>query len=506
MLPARMSDPSALDQAALPRWAGPALGVAVAVGVVARLHSGSALWLDEALTVDIARAPLRDLPEALRHDGSPPLYYALLHVWIRAFGDGDVAVRSLSGVFSLATLPVAWFAGLRVGRDRRTAWYAVALVASSPFAIRFATEARMYSLVAFLTTVGIVAVDRALARPTVGRLAPVAGLGAALMLTHYWAAFVVVSAAATVLAWRRATRVAVAIVAGAGLAVLPWLPVLLHQVAHTGTPWAAAPGLQVALYAIDDFAGGRGQTGTFLALVFLALAAVGVWGRATGPGTLELRWPGERRTGAVAALSFGGLLVGVLFSVLLRSGFAARYAVIALVPFLLVVAVGIRKLPSPGTQVGVLGLCVVLGLLGSIPLIRNPRTQARTVARVLAAEAGPGDVVAYCPDQLGPSVSRLMPVGLDQVAYPTMGAPQRVDWVDYAERNRAAEPEVFAGELLRRAGAGDVWLVWANGYRTFSDDCQRLRDELFKARPETRRVRRLGRYFERMAVTRYSAD
>src|SRR5687768_8814674 len=173
----------------MPRWTRPALVAVIVAGVALRLHSGSALWLDEALTVNIARTPLRDLPDALRHDGSPPLYYALLHLWMRLFGDSDVAVRSLSTVFSVATLPVAWFAGLRVGRDRRAAWYAVALLAASPFAIRYATEARMYSLVVLLTVLGVLAVDRALTQPTLARLVPLAVLGGALMLTHYWAAF-----------------------------------------------------------------------------------------------------------------------------------------------------------------------------------------------------------------------------------------------------------------------------------------------------------------------------
>lgn len=481
------------------------LAAVLAAGVALRLHSGSALWLDEALTVDIARGPLGDLPDALRHDGSPPLYYALLHLWMRVFGDGDVAVRSLSTVFSLATLPVAYRAGLRVSGDRGAAWYAVVLLAASPFAIRYATEARMYSLLVLLTALGVLAVDRALAQPSPSRLVPLAVLSGALVLTHYWAAFVVLSAAAVVLAWRRARRVAVTVVAGAAVAMAPWLPVLLHQVQHTGTPWAAAPGLHVAVDAVFEFAGGRTQTGSFLGLLLLALAAVGVWGRARGPAALELRWPGDRRPGAVAALSVGGLLVGITASTVLRSGFAPRYAAIALVPFLVVVAAGVSKLPSLRTQVTVLGLCVILGLTGSIALVRQPRTQARTVAHVLAADATSGDVVAYCPDQLGPAVSRLSPSGIDQVTYPAAGRPERVDWVDYAERNRAGEPQEFAQDLLRRAGDNTVWLVWANGYRTFSDDCTRLRDALRDTRPEVRHVRRMARYYERMMLTSYPA-
>ena len=130
-----------------------ALTVAVAdvvvVGVALRFLTSSHLWLDEALTVNIAKLPLSRIPDALRHDGSPPLYYLLLHWWIAAFGAGDIAVRALSAVLAIATLPLIWLAGQRLG-GRRVAVAALVLLASSPFASRFATEARMYSLLGLL--------------------------------------------------------------------------------------------------------------------------------------------------------------------------------------------------------------------------------------------------------------------------------------------------------------------------------------------------------------------
>ena len=55
-----------------PSWvAATTYGLAIMGLTVPRLHSGSALWLDEALSVNIARLPAPDLFAALRHDGSP---------------------------------------------------------------------------------------------------------------------------------------------------------------------------------------------------------------------------------------------------------------------------------------------------------------------------------------------------------------------------------------------------------------------------------------------------
>ena len=77
----------------------------VALGVAARFFSTSDLWLDEALSANIAKLPVGDLFEALKHDGHPPLYYLLLHYWMEVFGEGDVAVRALSGICTSSFLP-----------------------------------------------------------------------------------------------------------------------------------------------------------------------------------------------------------------------------------------------------------------------------------------------------------------------------------------------------------------------------------------------------------------
>jgi hypothetical protein len=490
----------------LPRWTWVVVVTAVVAGFALRLHTGSALWLDEALTVTIARVPLGELADALRHDGAPPLYYVLLNLWMSVFGEGDVAVRAMSTVFAVATIPLVFVAGRRIG-GQRAALFALALFASSPFAIRYATEARMYSLVVLLTVAGLLLVERAVRRTTPVRLAAAGVVAGALVLTHYWSAFLI---AATVVAllWRRRFRVAVAVGGGAALALLPWLPVLLYQLEHTGAPWAPPPGLQVTVDAIVDFAGGYNKTGSgvFLGLLLMGLSLLGIWGHPVAPGAVQLRWPADRRTGTVALIGVGGLVLGVVASVIAGSGFASRYAAITLVLFLLVAAVGIGRLPSARAQSITLTVCVVLGLIGGAMAVHAPRTQARTVADALRAHAAPGDVIAYCPDQLGPAVSRLLSPSVDQVTYPSYGRPEVVDWVDYAERNKDGVPERFAYDMLERAGGDNaVWLVAASGYRTFGTACTVMAETLERERSAVRYVNRRARYFERMTLERYAA-
>ena len=71
-----------------------AVVVATVAGTIARFATTSHLWLDEALTVNIARLPLSQIPTALRQDGHPPLFYFLLHGWMAVAGQSDVAVRA----------------------------------------------------------------------------------------------------------------------------------------------------------------------------------------------------------------------------------------------------------------------------------------------------------------------------------------------------------------------------------------------------------------------------
>ena len=181
-----------------------AIGIVLLAAIVLRFVASSALWLDEALSVNIARLPLGDLNAALKRDGAPPLYYVLLHGWMQVFGEGDVAVRALSGVVAVATLPVAWLVGRRAGGPT-LGWLTVLVLAVLPFASRYGTEARMYSLVMLLVLLGWLAIQSALDRPRLPALVGVGLCSGLLLLTHYWAFYLVGATGAVLLvaAWRR---------------------------------------------------------------------------------------------------------------------------------------------------------------------------------------------------------------------------------------------------------------------------------------------------------------
>ena len=497
------------------------VGVVLVISVVLRVWVSSPLWLDEALSVNVARLPLSDLREALKHDGAPPLYYVMLHFWTDWFGTSDTAVRALSGVFSIATFPAMYSIGKRVG-DRFTAWAAVLIYATLPYSIRFGSETRMYALVMFLVAWGYLAFVRAVERPTVGRLALVSLVVAGLLYSQNWALYLIAVVGLFViwLAWRGGTdavrrgarRVIVAMIVG-GILYLPWVPTLKFQLAHTGTPWGDPTLPWTGLTAaIGTFAGTATKSGhgiaNLLAGLLVMLSLLAVFGRAVDARhvDLDLRTRPVVRWQLVVAL--GTLIVGLTASYLGGTAFDPRYAAVVVPILVVVVAVGLNVFASAPVRYGVLAAVVVLGILGGLRNSTSDRTQAGQIADSLAVGAQPGDVVVYCPDQLGPAVHRILgdDNGLVELTFPALGGPKRVNWVDYRERLARTDPKAVAQQVLDRAGDATVWLVSTPGYRSFEQKCEELGAALGGVRPGTTTVvNEFFPFYESMGLTKFGS-
>lgn len=504
-------------------WGVGACGLIVLVGVALRFLATSDLWLDEALTVEIARLPVSDLLDALRQDGAPPAYYLLLHFWTGLVGTSDFAVRSLSGLFALAAIPLAWRCALRVG-DREVGVTALVLLATSPFAIRYATEARMYSFVICLVLAGYLAMRRAMDKPSFGRLAALSLVTGVLLLTHYWAFYLlgVVALSLLVSIWKgsaqrnpaqRPLRVVCALAAG-GLLFLPWMSSFLYQLTHTGTPWATPLGpsdaANAAIATVTAFAGGDATDSRVLGVVLVALAGLALFGRAIDAHRIEIDLrtrPGIRPEASVFALTVG---LAIVAGIALGSAFEARYLAAVFGLFVLIAARGITAVASSRRRFAVLGVVAALGISGGVRNMVTSRTQAGEVAAAIIGDVAVGDVVAYCPDQLGPSVHRkLVETGLapTEMRFPDGGPASLVNWVDYEKRNRDADPQAFAQRLMKQAGAHDVWLVWATEYLTLEGKCEGLVQALLDARPAGKElVKQDSDRFEKHGLIRFPAS
>lgn len=201
-----------------------ALAALVALGAVPRFFriGEESLWIDEAYSLRLATASgFGEIARATAGDVHPPLYYWLLHLWGGVFGDSVAALRAMSAVASLATIPLV-HAIARPFAGGSGALFAAALFAISPYHVWYAQEMRMYApLVLFECAMALCALRIAVPsedsaasssgeerRSRMRRSVAWFGLcvaSVAAILTHFYFPFLCAGAAG-VLAWGGAVR------------------------------------------------------------------------------------------------------------------------------------------------------------------------------------------------------------------------------------------------------------------------------------------------------------
>jgi mannosyltransferase len=433
-----------------PAWLVIVAGLAVLLGVSAWLRTGSldaAFWIDEAISVGVSSYDFLDVPEVLRVDGSPPLYYLLLHLWMQAFGDSETATHSLSLIFSLLCVPVAWWGG-RSLYGAKTGWIAAALAALNPYLTYYAQETRMYSLQALLSLVVATTFVHAFVRRDRRHLPWFVVAFTAMLYTHNWALFLGTALGLTALwLWRtmegeaeRRAMLRDGIITIAAVVVLyaPWVPTLIYQVEHTGAPWAMRPTIQQLLSGLELVFGG-----TAMAIPLLLVAGNGL--------VTHIRERGDRRAIALVALTFGAVLVAWLVSQV-SPAFANRYFASFVGPLILVAAVGL----SHAGRLGLICLVVVLAFwldprTGELETKSNTRGVSASIATLVTT----GDlVVATHPESL-PLISYYMPKGVRYAnSLGPVKDPRVFDWTDATERLKRTRPKPTIDGLLRTLEPG----------------------------------------------------
>ena len=429
---------------------GIALGLAlVAWSVYVRSRAfKEAYWIDEGLSIGIARHGFFDIPGVLRQDGSPPLYYMLLHFWVDLFDTRENATHALSLVFSTLTIPVGLWGGWKLfGR-----WAGIVtgiLCAANPFLTTYAQETRQYSLVALLSLLSTVFFLFVFVQRERKYIPFFAVSLAALLYTHLWAAFFVLAAGLVVLVLTRRNREllrdALFGFGGAFLLYLPWIPTAIFQIKHTAAPWAAGPTWRAAQQIPQSLAGGKYERPitAIVAIVGLVIAwrvtRRGEPAAASVSGTGFMRVRNDRAGWIVFGLL--AATVGLAWTISNASGvWVPRYFAIFVGPFLI-------WLGWAFARAGVIGLAGLLILgIGFQFYPHTPdrlflKSNVKFVAADGAARLKSGDVVLSThPEQIPLIYHYMNEDGEHHLRYATelgwFPDPQVMDWRDSTERLR----------------------------------------------------------------------
>jgi len=446
-------------------WLG--LLAIMALGALLRCyHLGTqSLWFDEAASVAHSQGSLAQLLHSLTTgEGSPPLYFLLLHLVLRV-GHSEIAVRAMSVVFGLLSIPLLYFFA-RALFGPATGLIAALLLAVSPFALYYSQEARPYALLMALSIASCYTLLLAVKRPGPTRWPAYGAVTLAALYTHYFAAFLVVaqgivliSAAAERGKALRGWALSLLVIT---LAYLPWMPFMFAQarwqVPSAGRSWIPQVGVFFIPYTFFQFSLGYSaadikKLSDLFAHAPLLLAGTMAFGApfVAAAATFRQR-PAAARWGLLLVLA--PIAVALLVNMKIHC-YQPAYLAGVMPVFLALVAYGIvslRKRPllliAPLLMVPLLGLSLK-------NYYSNPafaKEDWRSVAAYLERQAAPQDIIVF------------------HKSWPRLAFDYyyRGSAAEYNLPNRALSPDsprlVRAKEELSRHPA--VWLVLAHNFDT----------------------------------------
>ena len=377
------------------------LAFAVTLGAAVRLASldHQSFDHDEAVTAGRVLAPgIRDTLEVVR-DGerSPPLYYLVAWLWSKPFGTGEIGLRSLTALIGGLTVPVAWWAGRELASPR-AGLLAAAFVAVNPCLVWYSQEARSYSLLVLLTAIAIAALACALRRSETRGIWIWTGASALALCSHYFAVFVVAPQAALLLARsgraraRAATASAIVVLAGVAL-----LPLALAQEggdrrnAFSERPVAGRLGeslIQTAAGVEPRPFAGDARVDALQASMGMSLGAALV-----GAIAILVHFGSTRERGAAlvsAMVVASALLVPAALALMDVDFLNPRNVIGAVVPLLLLLAVGLGSKRAPRSALAAAGIWCLLCLGVIVATQVSPQMQ-RPDWRSVAELIGPAE-------------------------------------------------------------------------------------------------------------------
>ena len=218
-------------------------------------------WLDEAYSISFVNASWSQLWEIIsRREPNMSLYYVLLKIWVRVFGDSEFAVRSLSAIFAVAGVIMTYAVGVRLF-NIPTGLTASFILAVNAFFIEYAQEARCYTLLLLLIVFSMYLFIRAIEMQRYKYYIALGLTNALVLYCHFFGFFVLIAQAISLvflspgtIRWRRIITSAILTVSLVTPLVFPILAQGTYSISSS-----SKPSLQSIVYLFMSFTGNGGK-------------------------------------------------------------------------------------------------------------------------------------------------------------------------------------------------------------------------------------------------------
>jgi 4-amino-4-deoxy-L-arabinose transferase-like glycosyltransferase len=384
------------------------------------------LWLDEAHTYWTVRSSPADIIKILSKDVHPPLYFLLLHSWVRILGDSDGAIRLFSAVFGVFAIATVFHIG-RLLFNERFGLLAALFLALSAFHIQYSQEARSYSLYFFLTSISVYFVLLAHKGNQYGWIGYIVST-ALLLYTHNTAALCVAGVMLFYVAlewpWKLSSIIPLVVSASAAfLLYAPWIPKYMSQAIRVKehfwtselTVTQTLQTLQWLLFPKTMSSQGWIQYALIVLSLSMLLLSIPALGAAK-----------KRILVAIALLFLIPLGINVIISAAIRNIFIPRVLVPALLPlpfFLATPGLMDRGTLCKKLAVTAMVLTFVLSAVASIDFVRHySKDPWRQAAEIFQQNYKAGDGLVYLLANSERAFLRYLPVNLHNV--PVVAIPR----------------------------------------------------------------------------------
>lgn len=348
--------------------------------------------------------------------GRPPIYIILAHFWIKLFGTEEVATRSLSAIFGVASIPLIYLIGKELF-DRKVGLISAFLMAISQFQIYYSQDIRYYSLFVLMTLVSYYFFVIALRNRNIINLTLYVLTTVLLFYTHAYGVFVIAAQNLYfLLRWRCHRSLAINWIISQAIILFAIMPKIFASldkaVEGKAGPmnWLPEPSLWSPLITLRNFIG-AGLDYPSLDTVIIGVSFFVV---ATGAYILWMgkeRWlgrVGDLLSGFKSVMSKGNellllalwitipILLPFVLSKIFGPMYHHRYMISASPAFYIILAFLVARLGKVVPELISLGLVVIVVTPGLFEFYVSPvREQWREAAKYVEDNSTMDDVIIF---------------------------------------------------------------------------------------------------------------
>lgn len=394
------------------------------VAAILRLYrlGAQSIWGDESLTLlfyTVGDNGIDVIRHIFKSGGHPPLYFLIAHYWY-LLGKSEFMLRFPSVVTGVASIPLLYALVNRL-YHRKTALIAASIMALSPIHIWYSQEARMYSLQLFLCIAAMLFFVKYRQEHKIRYVGLYALFIVFGVFTHMYTGLLMASLGIFAMVSSIKNRKEFAIWAGAhAVALMGVFPVLMKVMRSVGNGVQVAyqrpAGFQDIVYSIYTFSVGYsmgpspselhyipGKQAVMSNLPMIVIPLL-IFGILAVSGLFRLRKQGRWQFWFTLSVLFIPVLLAVALAVFPGIPLNARYILVSIIPFWIILAAGIQQCLNvrylrllPAAAVIIVGLALYNHYYND----RYVKQDMRSAVDVINKNGMPGDVVLISSVELG---------------------------------------------------------------------------------------------------------